>query len=156
VTKATQEQYHAIGRRKTSVARVYIRPGKGDFTVKTQKNKTYSLEEFFGTDTRWVQQVAKPLSLLGVQNQFDVYATVSGGGVTGQAEAICLAVARALDMVEQEKLTQQGVDFTAEHDKREWHLALRSAGYLTRDARAVLRKLYGLVKARKAKQFSKR
>lgn len=156
MSKTKQEQYHAIGRRKTSVARVYIRPGKGDFTVKTQKNKTYKLEAFFGTNTRWVQQVTKPLALLGVQDQFDVYATISGGGVTGQAEAICLAVARALDVVEQKKLTEQGIDLTTEHEKREWHLALRAAGYLTRDARAVLRKLYGLVKARKAKQFSKR
>ena len=81
---------------------------------------------------------------------------MSGGGVTGQAEALCLAIARALDLVEQNKLTTQGVDFTENHDERQWHIALRGAGYLTRDARAVLRKLYGLVKSRKAKQFSKR
>lgn len=150
------EQYLAVGRRKTSVARVFLRPGSGQFTVKTSKGKTYTLQDFFGTHTHWCHLVTKPLELLEVSNKYDVYTTVSGGGVNGQAEAIRLGLARALDLAEQATLTAQGVDFEAEHDKREWHVALRSAGYLTRDARAVLRKLYGLVKARKAKQFSKR
>ena len=87
---------------------------------------------------------------------YDVYATVSGGGVTGQSEAICLGLARALDLVEQDKLAANGIDIQENHDERHWHIALRQAGLLTRDARAVLRKLYGLVKSRKAKQFSKR
>ena len=156
MSKKQLEQYYATGRRKTSVARVFLRPGKGEFSIKTSKNKAYNLEQFFGDNTRWAQQVTQPLALLEVANKFNVYATVSGGGVTGQAEALCLAIARALDLVEQAKLTAQGVDFEQQHETREWHIALRSAGSLTRDARAVLRKLYGLVKARKAKQFSKR
>ena len=155
-TKKTVEQYLAVGRRKTSVARVFVRPGKGEFTVKSSKGKSYSLSEFFGANTYWLQLVTKPLEILEVSGQYDVYATVSGGGITGQAEAIRLGLARALDKVEIEKLRVQGVDLEAEPEKREWHIALRSAGYLTRDARAVLRKLYGLVKSRKAKQFSKR
>ena len=156
MSKKTLEQYHAVGRRKTSVARVFLRPGKGQISIKTKTGKTYSVEEFFGNNTRWSQVVGNPFELLEVADKFDVYATVSGGGINGQAEALRLGIARALDLAEQEKLTAQGIDFEAEHDKREWHLAMRSAGYLTRDARAVLRKLYGLVKSRKQKQFSKR
>jgi small subunit ribosomal protein S9 len=156
VSKKQLEQYHAIGRRKTSVARVFIRPGKGEVTIRTKANKTYSVKEFFCGDTRWTQVALSPLNLLEVADKYDVYATVAGGGITGQAEALSLGIARALDLVEQQKLTVQGVDFETDHEKREWHIALRSAGLLTRDARAVLRKLYGLVKARKRKQFSKR
>ena len=154
--KQQLEQYYATGRRKSSVARVFVKPGKGEITVKTQKNKTYSGEEYFGKDTVWGSRAIGPLKLLEVSDQFDIYATVSGGGITGQAEALCLGIARALDLVEQAKLTAQGVDFEENHDARLWHIALRKAGFLTRDARAVLRKLYGLVKSRKAKQFSKR
>ena len=110
MSKKQLEQYYATGRRKTSVARVFLRPGKGEFSIKTSKNKSYNLEQFFGDKTRWAQQVTQPLALLKVADKFNVYATVSGGGVTGQAEALCLAIARALDLVEQAKLTAT-VDF---------------------------------------------
>jgi small subunit ribosomal protein S9 len=154
--KQELEQYYATGRRKSSVARVFLRPGKGEIKIRTKNHKTYTGEEFLGKDTIWVSRAFAPLKLLEVSDQFDIYATVSGGGITGQAEALCLGIARSLDLVEQAKLTAQGVDFEENHESRAWHIALRKAGYLTRDARAVLRKLYGLVKARKAKQFSKR
>lgn len=154
--KKELEQYYATGRRKSSVARVFLRPGKGEVKIKTKNHKTYSIEDFFGKDTLWGSRAVSPLKLLEVSDQFDVYATVSGGGITGQAEALCLGIARSLDLAEQAKLTAQGVNFEEDHEARAWHIALRKAGYLTRDARAVLRKLYGLVKSRKAKQFSKR
>lgn len=156
MSTVTTEQYHAIGRRKTSVARVFLKEGKGSIEIRSKSNKSYGLQEFFGKGTRWAHAAVQPLALLEQQKNFDVYVTVSGGGITGQSEAMCLGLARALDQVEMNKLAAQGVDHQENYEAREWHKALRSAGYLTRDSRAVLRKLYGLVKARKAKQFSKR
>ncbi len=126
-------QYYGTGRRKTSTARVFLRPGTGKITI----NKR-SLDEYFGRETS--QMIVKqPLELTEFTDKFDVYVTVSGGGANGQAGAIRHGVTRAL----------------MEYDEN-LRAPLRAAGYVTRDARAVERKKVGLRKARKRPQFSKR
>lgn len=127
------EQYYGTGRRKSSTARVFLRPGNGDITV-NQK----SLDQYFGRETSRMV-VRQPLELTELLEKFDVYVTVSGGGGTGQAGAIRHGITRAL----------------MEYDE-ELRTPLRQAGYVTRDARAVERKKVGLHKARKRPQFSKR
>jgi len=130
---ATLIQYAAVGRRKTSTARVYLRPGNGKVTI----NKR-SLDTYFGLEWRRRSLLA-PLTLTETADQFDVLVNVKGGGLTGQAEAIRLGIARAL------------LKFNEEFRK-----PLRDAGFLTRDSRMVERKKYGQPKARKRFQFSKR
>ena len=129
---AATEQYTATGRRKTSTARVYLRPGKGDITI----NKS-TLEQYFGRETARML-VRQPLELVEALDKFDVYVNVAGGGISGQAGAIRHGITRAL-MQYDETLRP----------------ALRKAGYVTRDARKVERKKVGLHKARKAPQYSK-
>jgi small subunit ribosomal protein S9 len=125
--------YYGTGRRKSSVARVFITPGKGNITI----NKR-SLDEYFGLDT--LKMIVKqPLETTGTADQYDLKITVKGGGTTGQAGAIRQGVARAL--------LEADADFRP---------ALKSAGFLTRDPRMKERKKYGLKKARRAPQFSKR
>jgi small subunit ribosomal protein S9 len=130
---AATEQYNATGRRKTSTARVFLRPGKGEITV----NKT-PLDKYFGRETSRMV-VRQPMELLEMTDKFDVVASVTGGGMTGQAGALRLGITRAL-MEYDETLRGQ----------------LRKAGFVTRDAREVERKKVGLRKARKKPQFSKR
>jgi small subunit ribosomal protein S9 len=130
---AATEQYSATGRRKTSTARVYLRPGKGDIQI----NKR-SLEQYFGRETARML-VRQPLELVEATDKFDVYVNVTGGGINGQAGAIRHGITRAL----------------MEYDES-LRPALRKAGYVTRDARKVERKKVGLHKARKAPQYSKR
>lgn len=137
---AAQQQYYGTGRRKTSTARVFLRPGKGDIKVNGA-----SLEDFFGRETSRMV-VRQPLELLDVIGRFDVVATVNGGGTTGQAGALRLGIARAL--------LDEARDGGA--DPEEVRVKLRSMGFLTRDAREVERKKVGLHKARRATQFSKR
>lgn len=127
------EHYYGTGRRKSSSARVYLRPGKGDITV----NKR-SLEEFFGRDTARMV-VRQPLESTELTDRFDITVTVEGGGISGQAGAIRLGISRAL----------------LEYDEN-LRKDLRQHGYLTRDAREVERKKVGLHKARRATQYSKR
>lgn len=127
------ETIHKIGRRKTSVARVYLSDGSGKVTV---NNK--DVEEYFGTPTLRYK-VKQPFHLTENENNFDVVANVTGGGITGQAEAIRLAISRAL----------------CEHDEGH-RAALKPEGLLTRDPRMVERKKFGQKKARKKFQFSKR
>lgn len=122
-----------LGRRKTSVARVYLRPGTGVITVNKRP-----MEQFFTIDRRR-KQVQAALELAGASDRYDVFVNVKGGGETGQAGAIMLGIARALVKVEPE--TQPD---------------LRRNGMLTRDSRMVERKKYGLRKARRGCQFSKR
>jgi small subunit ribosomal protein S9 len=129
---ATQ-QYYGTGRRKSSTARVYLSKGKGQIIVNGRP-----LDEFFGRETSCMV-VRQPLEKLEVADQWDVNATVEGGGITGQAGAIRLGLTRAL------------IEFSEENRK-----PLRKAGYVTRDAREVERKKVGLHKARKATQYSKR
>jgi small subunit ribosomal protein S9 len=127
------EQFYGTGRRKTSTARVFLRKGSGQITINDKP-----LEEFFGRETaRMITR--QPLELTEMGDKFDIFATVSGGGTTGQAGALRLGVARAL--------TDYDENLRAD---------LRRAGFLTRDARAVERKKIGLHKARKATQYSKR
>ena len=127
------ESYYGTGRRKTSAARVFLRPGAGEITVNGR-----SLDIFFGRETARMI-VRQPLVSSQLEGKFDVQATVTGGGTTGQAGAIRHGITRAL-MVYDETLRQP----------------LRKAGFVTRDARAVERKKVGLRKARRATQFSKR
>lgn len=127
------EQYYGTGRRKSSTARVFLRPGNGAITVNQR-----SLDEYFGRETSRMV-VRQPLELTETLEKFDVYVTVAGGGGTGQAGAIRHGITRAL----------------MEYDE-ELRTPLRKAGFVTRDARAVERKKVGLHKARKRPQFSKR
>ena len=126
-------QYYGTGRRKSSAARVFLRPGKGAITV---NDKT--LDAFFGRETARMV-VKQPLELTKLGDRFDVLVTVEGGGITGQSGAIRLGLSRAL--VEYDENLRSG---------------LRKAGFLTRDAREVERKKVGLHKARRATQYSKR
>ncbi len=124
---------HKIGRRKTSVARVYMKPGTGNITVNRKDAK-----EYFSTDVM-VYKVNQPFLLTETAGQYDVTVNVFGGGNTGQADAIRLGISRALCEV-----------------NAEYRLALKPEGLLTRDARMVERKKPGQKKARKKFQFSKR
>ena len=130
---AAANQFYGTGRRKTSTARVFLRPGKGQITI--NKNP---IEKSFPTETLRLI-VRQPLVLTETLEQFDVLATTAGGGVSGQAGAVRLGIARAL------------MEYNA--DLRS---ALRKAGLVTRDPRMKERKKYGMAGARKRFQFSKR
>ena len=126
-------QYYGTGRRKTSTARVFLRPGTGAISVNHR-----SFETFFPTEAQRTL-IRRPLLLTETADKFDILATVAGGGVSGQAGAVRLGIARAL------------VEYNTELRKR-----LKDEGLLTRDARAKERKKYGMAGARKRFQFSKR
>ena len=127
------EQYYGTGRRKSSTARVFLTKGTGEIKINDRP-----IDEFFGRETARMI-VRQPLEKLELTDNFDIKATVSGGGISGQAGAIRLGLTRAL----------------MEYDE-EFRKPLRAAGYVTRDAREVERKKVGLHKARKATQYSKR
>jgi small subunit ribosomal protein S9 len=127
------EIINTIGRRKTSVARIYMKPGKGEITVNNR-----SIEVYFPFDLHQIV-VKQPLALVGVDGTYDIKINVDGGGIKGQAEAARMAIARAL------------CEFDAEHRG-----ALKAEGFLTRDPRMVERKKPGRRKARRRFQFSKR
>ncbi|MFP2996928.1 30S ribosomal protein S9 [Spongiivirga sp. MCCC 1A20706] len=124
---------HKIGRRKTAVARVYVSEGKGNITVNNRE-----LNDYFTTATLQYK-VQQPFALTGNEGNFDVKVNVYGGGITGQAEAIRLALSRAMCELNEENRAE-----------------LKPEGLLTRDARMVERKKFGQKKARKKFQFSKR
>ena len=126
-------EYYGTGRRKTSTARVFLRPGTGSITVNHRE-----FERFFPTDALRTQ-VRRPLLVTETGEKFDVLATVAGGGVNGQAGAVRLGIARAR------------VEFNAE-----LRAQLKKDGLLTSDSRVKERKKYGLAGARKRFQFSKR
>lgn len=128
------EQYLGTGRRKEAVARVYVRPGKGKFVINTQDWKGY-----MGDRPQLDNYMRSPLKETSTLTKFDVVVNVRGGGVNGQAGAIRMGIARAL--------------VKANPDYRP---ILKKAGFLTRDPRIVERKKFGLHKARRAAQFSKR
>jgi small subunit ribosomal protein S9 len=130
---AEQVQYYGTGRRKSSVARVFLRPGSGKFEVNGRP-----FEQYFLTDAQRVE-VRQPLITTETGSTFDVVANVAGGGVNGQAGALKMGVARAL------------LEFNVELRKK-----LKAEGFLSRDARAKERKKYGQKGARKRFQFSKR
>ena len=127
-------KYYGTGRRKKSIARVYLVPGTGNITI----NKR-SIDEYLGLETLKVI-VRQPLEATGTVDKFDVIVNVHGGGYTGQAGAIRHGIARAL----------------LEVDSEEYRPILKKAGYLTRDPRMKERKKYGLKAARRAPQLSKR
>ncbi|HSO82030.1 30S ribosomal protein S9 [Thiocapsa sp.] len=127
------ERQHAIGRRKTSAARVFLTLGSGNITVNDRP-----LDQFFGRETARMV-VRQPLETAGLLDRVDIKATVAGGGNTGQAGAIRHGIARALVLFDENLRSP-----------------MRRAGFLTRDAREVERKKVGLHKARKRPQFSKR
>lgn len=131
---ANKIEYLGTGRRKSSVARVRLTEGNGKIIVNGK-----SLEEYFGEETLRVI-VRQPLSVTNTESKFDIIAKVTGGGFSGQAGAVRHGIARALN----------------EANREEYRAALKVNGYLTRDPREKERKKYGLKKARKAPQFSKR
>jgi len=126
-------QYYGTGRRKTSTARVFLRPGSGAISINRR-----AFETFFPTESLRTQ-IRRPLVLTETADKFDILATVAGGGVSGQAGAVRLGISRAL------------VEYNLELRKK-----LKEEGLLTRDARAKERKKYGMAGARKRFQFSKR
>ena len=126
-------KFHGTGRRKKSIARVYLTPGKGNIVINKRP-----IDEYFGLETLKVI-VRQPLAATDTADKFDILVNVNGGGYTGQAGAIRHGIARAL--------------LTVDADYRP---VLKKAGYLTRDPRMKERKKYGLKAARRAPQFSKR
>ena len=127
------EFLNKIGRRKTSVARVYVSPGKGEITVNERDYKEYFASEILQTI------INQPFATVAEAGKYDVVVNVKGGGVAGQAEAVRLAITRALCQA-----------------NPEFRPALKKEGFLTRDPRMVERKKYGRRKARRRFQFSKR
>jgi len=123
----------AVGRRKAAVARIRLIPGKGQFMINNRDVKDFLMRDSL------VNVVKQPLDLLEQQNKYDIFVNVAGGGKSGQAGAIRLGISRALDKI-----------------NPDFHLELKQAGFLTRDARIVERKKYGKPGARKRFQFSKR
>ncbi len=132
MAKKEVKTYYGTGRRKSSIARVYLKEGKGKIVVNDRDVNEYMPHQTL------VMDLSQPLVITGNENNFDVIATVKGGGFTGQAGAIRLGIARAL--------LEAGAD----------RHALKVAGLITRDSRAKERKKYGLKAARRAPQFSKR
>lgn len=131
--KAEKVRYYGTGRRKTAVARVWLVPGKGQININER-----SIDEYFGRKVLEVL-VKQPLEKTGTTGKYDVIVKVNGGGTSGQAGAVRHGIARALLRVDSE-----------------FRLPLKRAGFLTRDPRVKERRKYGLKKARKAPQFSKR
>ena len=126
--------YWGTGRRKSSVARVRLVPGSGNLTVNKKPG-----EEYLQNNPAYLAAAKAPLETLGLESDYDILVNVHGGGLTGQADSIKLGVARALCELDPDNRTP-----------------LKTEGYLTRDPRQKERKKYGLKKARKAPQFSKR
>lgn len=138
-----KQSYYGTGRRKTSTARMYLRKGTGSIVINSN-----TLDQYFGRKTSRMI-VRQPLEVTNMQDKFDIVITVKGGGINGQAGAIRHGIARALVAYDE----QTGGDSDREGSLRK---LLRRAGYLTRDAREVERKKFGLHKARKGTQYSKR
>ena len=133
-TSDTKSAYFGIGRRKTSVAKVILVPGTGAMVVNHKPG-----EKYLQFNSQYINASKVPLTTLGLESMYDIYVNTHGGGLKGQADAIKLGVARALCYMSPEN-----------------RAPLKSEGFLTRDSRRKERKKYGLRKARKAPQFSKR
>ena len=129
-----QKKYIGIGRRKQAIARVFLIPGFGNFII----NKVPG-EQYLQYNNNYISMIRMPLKILELTDKFDIIVLVKGGGLTGQAESIQLGITRLLCKLDSEN-----------------RLILKPYGYLTRDARIKERKKYGLRKARKAPQYSKR
>ena len=129
-----EKKYIGIGKRKKSIARVFLIPGTGNITI----NKTNGTRYLQYNET-YLNNIFLPLEKLNLEKQFDIIAFVNGGGLTGQSQAIQLGISRFLCK-----------------DNQDYRKELKSSGFLTRDSRIKERKKYGLRKARKAPQYSKR
>lgn len=143
---AAEKKFYGTGRRKTSTARVFLKPGKGNIVINDR-----TLDVYFGRETARMI-VRQPLEATSLQTKFDVLVTVDGGGMNGQAGAIRHGISRALVKYEQGDTSDEGSETGGGPIKK----ALRKAGYMTRDAREVERKKVGKHKARKGTQYSKR
>jgi small subunit ribosomal protein S9 len=130
-------QYYGTGKRKSSIARVFLRTGKGEITLFVNK-RARNFEAYFNLES-YKLTVRQPLMLTETENKFDIFMRIEGGGVRAQADAIRLGISRAL------------LEFN-----RELKPTLKAAGLLTRDSRIKERKKYGLLGARKAPQYHKR
>lgn len=130
-------QYYGTGRRKTSLARVYLRPGKGEFKLVVNKRKRL-FDDYFPLKIHKLT-INKPLSITNTLEHFDIFISVLGGGISAQTDAIKMGISRAL------------LEYNSE-----LRPALKKAGLLTRDPREKERRKYGLLKARKASQYHKR
>lgn len=153
------EQYYGTGRRKTSSARVFLRPGTGKITVNGKE-----LEEYFSRDTARMV-VNQPLNVVNMMKDFDIFVTVKGGGVMGQAGAVRHGLTRALIEYDESGSSDSDsnvVDIAEARgdeeatESKSFRRSLRKAGYVTRDSRKVERKKFGFRKARKKEQYSKR
>lgn len=130
-------QYYGTGKRKTSIARVFLRSGKGDISLFVNK-RPRPFQDYFSQEAQR-NVIRQPLRLTETEDKFDIFLRISGGGLNGQVEAVRLGIARAL------------IEFN-----RELKPTLKNAGLLTRDSRIKERKKYGLLGARKAPQYHKR
>jgi small subunit ribosomal protein S9 len=130
-------QYYGTGKRKTSIARVFLRSGKGDISLFVNQ-RPRSFQDYFSQESQR-NVIRQPLRLTETEDKFDIFLRISGGGLNGQVEAVRLGIARAL------------IEFN-----RELKPTLKNAGLLTRDSRIKERKKYGLLGARKAPQYHKR
>lgn len=130
-------QYYGTGKRKSSIARVFLRTGKGEITLFVNK-RARNFEDYFNLES-YKLTVRQPLMLTETENKFDIFMRLEGGGVRAQADAVRLGISRAL------------LEFN-----RELKPTLKAAGLLTRDSRIKERKKYGLLGARKAPQYHKR
>ena len=129
---------YATGKRKDAVARVWVKPGSGKFVIRNNKGEYVDYTQYFARPV--LQMILRqPFEIAGVANQYDVYATVAGGGLSGQAGAVKHGISKALQLHEPSL-----------------RAPLKAAGFLTRDSRVVERKKYGKAKARRSFQFSKR
>jgi len=129
-----QKDQMGIGRRKQSTARVFLKPGSGKIIINNSLG-----EKYFQYNTIYIANILSPLKIFDLETRYDIIALVSGGGLTGQSDSIKLGIARLLCKIDSENRS-----------------VLKTGGYLKRDARIKERKKYGLKKARKAPQFSKR
>lgn len=142
---AAKQQYYGTGRRKSSSARVFMRPGKGEIVINKRP-----IEEYFGRETSCMV-IRQPLETVDMLGKFDFYVTVIGGGISGQAGAVRLGIARALVAFDEQDMKEGDEPLQDSFRKK-----LRARGLLTRDSRCVERKKVGLHKARRATQYSKR
>tara|TARA_R110000868_G_scaffold124730_4_gene329539 strand:- start:7863 stop:8324 length:462 start_codon:yes stop_codon:yes gene_type:complete len=149
-TSVKKDFYYATGRRKNSSARVFLRSGTGKISVNGK-----ALNEYFSVRSLEVI-VQQPIEALKLAGKFDLYITVRGGGISGQAGAIRHGLARVLVSYDEATTVVTDEDENGEGNPQAYRPVLKKAGYLTRDSRVVERKKFGLKKARKREQYSKR
>lgn len=149
---------YGTGSRKSATARVYLKKGKGNFTINSSK-----IDKYFAANSQQVLSAESPLVCLGERSKFDVVVRVKGGGYTGQADAVCMGLARALcdfEGKQPQKKSEKSKEIEEEGEDENtvsvWRCIMRKKGYLTRDSRKVERSKVGFRGARKRPQYSKR